>query len=91
MTPKEFDKAPLLDQILYDYAGMLVKNNRGIAEAMEKYHKAKLKEVLLAYEKSQHETTWGMSEAEATNRINDFLAKLTHDGTTNSAKISQKT
>ncbi len=30
--------------------------------------KAKLKEVLLAYEKSQHGTTWWMSEAEATNR-----------------------
>ena len=32
------------------------------------------RELLLAYEKSQYETTWCMSEAEATNRINDFLA-----------------
>ena len=32
------------------------------------------RELLLAYEKSQYETTWWMSEAEATNRINDFLA-----------------
>ena len=56
-----------------------------ITDAMEEYHKAKLKlldipivsqqrELLLAYEQSQYETTWWMSEAEATNRINDFLA-----------------
>ena len=32
------------------------------------------RELLLAYEKSQYETTWWMSEAEATNRINDFLS-----------------
>ena len=32
------------------------------------------RELLLAYERSQYETTWWMSEAEATNRINDFLA-----------------
>jgi hypothetical protein len=43
MTQEEFDKAPLLDQILYDTTGMLVENHRSIAEAMEKYHQAKLK------------------------------------------------
>ena len=32
------------------------------------------RELLLAYEKSQYETTWWMSEGEITNRINDFLA-----------------
>jgi hypothetical protein len=31
------------------------------------------RELLLAYERSQYETTWWMSEAECTNRINDFL------------------
>ena len=43
MTQEEFDKAPLLDQILYDETGMLVENHPSIAEAMEKYHQAKLK------------------------------------------------
>lgn len=43
MTQEEFDKAPLLDQILYDETGMLVENHTDIAEAMEKYHQAKLK------------------------------------------------
>ena len=43
MTQEEFDKAPLLDQILYDETGMLVENHPGIAEVMEKYHQAKLK------------------------------------------------
>ena len=37
MTQEEFDKSPLLDQILYDCTGMLVKNNKGVAEAMQKY------------------------------------------------------
>jgi hypothetical protein len=32
------------------------------------------RELLLAYERSQYETTWWMSEEECTNRINDFLA-----------------
>ena len=43
MTQEEFDKAPLLDQILYDTTGMLVENHPSIAEAMDKYHKAQLK------------------------------------------------
>ena len=43
MTQEEFDTAPLLDQILYDETGMLVENHPDIAEAMEKYHQAKLK------------------------------------------------
>ncbi len=43
MTQEEFDKAPLLDQILYDETGMLVENHPSIAKAMEKYHQAKLK------------------------------------------------
>ncbi len=42
MTQKEFDKAPLLDQILYDETGMLAENHKDIAVAMEKYHQAKL-------------------------------------------------
>lgn len=43
MTQEEFDKAPLLDQILYDTTGMLVENHKDVAEAMEIYHQAKLK------------------------------------------------
>ena len=43
MTQEEFDKAPLLDQILYDTTGMLAENHPSIAEAMDKYHQAKLK------------------------------------------------
>ena len=38
------------------------------------YDVSQQRELLLAYEKSQYETTWWMSEAEATNRINYFLA-----------------
>ena len=43
MTQEEFDKAPLLDQILHDTTGMLVENHSCIADAMDKYHQAKLK------------------------------------------------
>ncbi len=43
MTQEEFDKAPLLDQILYDETGMLIENHPSIAKAMEEYHQAKLK------------------------------------------------
>jgi DNA-binding transcriptional regulator LsrR (DeoR family) len=43
MAAEDFYKAPLLDQILYDETGMLVENHPSIAEAMEKYHQAKLK------------------------------------------------
>ena len=42
MNNSDFEKAPLLDQILYDETGMLVENHPSIAEAMEKYHQAKL-------------------------------------------------
>jgi hypothetical protein len=42
MTQEEYNKAPLLDQILYDETGMLVENHQDIAKAMEKYHQAKL-------------------------------------------------
>jgi hypothetical protein len=48
MTQEEFDKAPLLDQILYDTTGMLVENHLSIAEAMDKYHQAKLKLLVIA-------------------------------------------
>jgi len=37
MTQDEFNKAPKLDQILYDCTGMLVKNHPDIEEAMQKY------------------------------------------------------
>jgi len=37
MTKDEFNKAPKLDQILYDCTGMLVENHSDIAEAMQKY------------------------------------------------------
>lgn len=43
MTPQELKQAPLLDQVLYDTTGLLVENRPDIAEAMEKYHQAKLK------------------------------------------------
>ena len=67
---------------------MRVKRNnthltpKNIMDFAEAYHSEQLRianvsqqrELLLAYERSQYETTWWMSEAEATNRINDFLA-----------------
>jgi hypothetical protein len=42
MTQEEFDKSPLLDQILYDCTGMLAENHPSIAEAMQKYADAQL-------------------------------------------------
>lgn len=48
MTQEKFDKLPLLDQILYDTTGLLVENHPSIAEAMDKYHLAKLKLLGLA-------------------------------------------
>ena len=51
MTQEEFDKAPLLDQILYDTTGMLVKNHSDIAEAMEKYHHSQIRDELISYTK----------------------------------------
>jgi len=43
MTQDDFNKAPLIEQILYDTTGMLTKNHTDIIEAMNKYHEAKLK------------------------------------------------
>ena len=43
MTQEEFDKASLLEQILYDETGMLAKNHPSIAKAMEEYYQAKIK------------------------------------------------
>lgn len=40
MTQEEFDKAPLLDQILYDETGMLAENHPDIVVLMQKYAKA---------------------------------------------------
>lgn len=37
MTQEEFDRAPKLNQILYDTTGMLVINHSDIKESMEKY------------------------------------------------------
>jgi hypothetical protein len=42
MTQEEFDKSPLLDQILYDCTGMLAENHPSIVEAMQKYADAQL-------------------------------------------------
>ena len=59
-----------------------MENAEGVIDNYLKVYKKQLtltdvsqqRELLLAYERSQYETTWWMSEAEATNRINDFLA-----------------
>lgn len=45
MSDEEFYEAPLLDQVLYDCTGMLVRNHPSIAEAMCKYHQEKLKQI----------------------------------------------
>lgn len=66
MTQEEFDKAPLLDQILYDTTGMLVENHPNIAEAMDKYHQAKLK--LL-----------GISDVSVSNLMQEVTSKLISD------------
>ena len=69
MTQEEFDKAPLLDQILYDKTGMLVENHRDIAEAMEEYHQAKLKLLSIA----------DVGSSLLAERIEECLAKYWYD------------
>ena len=44
MTQEEFDKATILEQILYDETGMLLENHKWIKDVVEKYHQAKVKE-----------------------------------------------
>lgn len=62
MTQEEFDKAPLLDQILYDTTGMLVENHKDIAEAMEKYHESKVKNLGLFSVSQQRELLKAIDE-----------------------------
>lgn len=62
MTQEEFDKAPKVEQILYDKTGMLAKNHTDIIDAMTEYAESEVKklnifsvsqhrELLLAYQK----------------------------------------
>ena len=48
MTEEEYNKAPKLDQILYDCTGMLVENHTDIAEAMQKYADEQLNILLVS-------------------------------------------
>jgi hypothetical protein len=45
MTQKEFDKAPKVEQILYDKTGMLAKNHTDIIEAMTEYAESEVKKL----------------------------------------------
>ena len=56
---------------LFNKMGIL---NDYVAEQLILFSVSQQGELLLAYEKSQYDTTWWMSEGEITNRINDFLA-----------------
>ena len=44
MTQDEFNKAPLLDQVLYDQTGLIASNHPSFAKAMEEYAKLKIEE-----------------------------------------------
>jgi hypothetical protein len=46
MTQEEFDKAPKVEQILYDCTGMLAKNHTDIIEAMIKYAEIEVKKII---------------------------------------------
>ena len=72
----EIERLKLLERTnnLSKYGKELITEYKAIKEALSLYNVSQQHELLLAYEKSQYETTWFMSEAEATNRINDFLA-----------------
>lgn len=43
MTQEEFDKAPKIEQVLYDCTGMLAKNHSDIIEAMTLYAESEVK------------------------------------------------
>ena len=68
--------------LLQEFTAKYLEEHKELVEHIRETTKKQLlifgvsqqRELLLAYERSQYETTWWMSEAEATNRINDFLA-----------------
>ncbi|MDX5583519.1 MAG: hypothetical protein QNK20_01120 [Aureibaculum sp.] len=45
MTQKEYNKAPKVEQILYDKTGMLAKNHTDIIEAMTEYAESEVKKL----------------------------------------------
>ena len=47
MTQEEFDKAPKIEQVLYDCTGMLAKNHSDIIEAMTLYAESEVKKLNL--------------------------------------------
>ena len=47
MTQEEFDKAPKIEQVLYDYTGMLAENHSDIIEAMTIYAESEVKKLNL--------------------------------------------
>jgi len=47
MTQEEFDKAPKIEQVLYDCTGMLAKNHPDIIEAMTIYADSEVKKLNL--------------------------------------------
>jgi hypothetical protein len=47
MTQEEFDKAPKIEQMLYDCTGMLAENHSDIIEAMTIYAESEIKKLNL--------------------------------------------
>jgi ribonuclease BN (tRNA processing enzyme) len=47
MTQEEFDKAPKIEQVLYDCTGMLAENHSDIIEAMTIYAESEVKKLNL--------------------------------------------
>jgi ribonuclease BN (tRNA processing enzyme) len=47
MTQEEFDKAPKIEQVLYDCTGMIAENHSDIIEAMTIYAESEVKKLNL--------------------------------------------
>ena len=75
--PDGFNKAPKLDQILYDCTGMLVKNHPDIAEAMQKYADQQLiskqRELLISFHAYIDETQGFAPKPLNERRVDNFI------------------
>jgi N-acetyl-anhydromuramyl-L-alanine amidase AmpD len=69
MTQEEFDKAPLLNQVLYDCTGMLAENHPDIVECMQEY--AKALQLLQANVSNRRELLKAFQDHYQSNKFND--------------------
>tara|TARA_R110000803_G_scaffold169485_2_gene232503 strand:+ start:404 stop:631 length:228 start_codon:yes stop_codon:yes gene_type:complete len=73
MTQEEFNKAPLLDQVLWDCNGMLVENHPDIKDVMEQYASKRVIEELEKQVQEYFKQSW---EIDLSTRLKDRLEQL---------------